>query len=247
MINGFRVKLIVGFIAVVSMISLSMIGLLSLLKIEVNPAIPSAFALIVTTLLAVYRRTSHRSRGSEEKVRPPKTFETPRLRLRPPDMNDAEEIFLGYAKDPEVTKYLTWRPHQDINTTREFLRRCIRDWERGTTFSWVIERKEDGRVLGMVELGINAHRAYLGYVLARPYWNQGYTTEAVREVAEWALEQPTIYRVWAVCDVENLASARVLEKLGMQREGILRRFIVHPNISEKPRDCYCYSKVTPPG
>ena len=85
--------------------------------------------------------------------------------------------------------------------------------------------------------------ADLGYGLARQHWGHGYATEAVQAVVRWALSQEQFYRVWATCDVENLASARVLEKAGMQREGILRRFIIHPNISSEPRDCYCYAVV----
>ncbi|GEM_PF-275027 len=243
MIGKPRAKLAIGFIAVASMIFLSAVGLLSLINLEVNPAIPLAFALAVTSSIAVRRGISRRSKDSEGKVRPPETFETPRLRLRPPKMSDVEEIFLSYASDPKVTRYLTWRPHPDINATREFLERCTREWERGNSFSWVIELKDNGKLIGMVELNINAHRASLGYVLARPYWNRGYAAEAAGEVVNWAIEQPHIYRVWAVCDVENIASARVLEKIGMRREGILRRFILHPNIDEEPRDCYCYSKV----
>ncbi|MCI0650822.1 MAG: GNAT family N-acetyltransferase [Planctomycetes bacterium] len=67
--------------------------------------------------------------------------------------------------------------------------------------------------------------------------------EALRPLVEWALGQVAIHRVWAFCDVDNLASARVLEKLGMEREGILRRWFVHPNVSAFPRDCYSYSLV----
>ena len=52
-----------------------------------------------------------------------------------------------------------------------------------------------------------------------------------------------IFRIWAVCDLDNFASARVLEKAGMQREGVLRRYILHPNISSEPRDVYCYATV----
>lgn len=57
------------------------------------------------------------------------------------------------------------------------------------------------------------------------------------------LAQPEIFGVWAVCDIENRGSARVLEKSGFQREGILRRWIMHPNVSSKPRDCYMYARV----
>jgi hypothetical protein len=56
-----------------------------------------------------------------------------------------------------------------------------------------------------------------------------------------------IYRIWAVCDAGNIASARLLERVGMQAEGTLRRWLVHPNISESPRDCLCYSIVKPVG
>ena len=66
---------------------------------------------------------------------------------------------------------------------------------------------------------------------------------AVRAVIEWAFAQPTIHRVYATTDVENIPSRRVMEKAGMQCEGILRKNSIHPNISDIPRDCYIYSIV----
>ena len=68
---------------------------------------------------------------------------------------------------------------------------------------------------------------------------QGYMTEAVKKVLDWALKQQEIYRVWSVYDVDNIGSARVMEKVGMQKEGILRCWSVHPSISPEPRDAYC--------
>lgn len=68
-------------------------------------------------------------------------------------------------------------------------------------------------------------------------------TEAVSAVAEWLLTAQGLYRVWAVCDTENTASSRVMEKVGMSREGILKRWTVHPNASSEPRDCYVYARV----
>ncbi|MGH6943752.1 MAG: GNAT family N-acetyltransferase, partial [Geminicoccaceae bacterium] len=81
------------------------------------------------------------------------------------------------------------------------------------------------------------------YVLARPFWGRGYMTEAVRALIRAALADPWIFRVWAFCDVENLASARVMEKAGMSFEGRLRRWTVHPNVGPEPRDVLCYAKV----
>ena len=77
----------------------------------------------------------------------------------------------------------------------------------------------------------------------RQFWGAGYGTEAASLVVDWAIAQPSIYRVWAVCDVENLPSARVLEKTGMKREGVLKRWLYHPNFDKRPRDCYVYSIV----
>jgi ribosomal-protein-alanine N-acetyltransferase len=174
-------------------------------------------------------------------INPPETVLTARLRLRKPVSEDAEEIFRRYAQDPEVTKYLTWRPNRTIEETHEFLRACFVAWEEARSFHWIIVRKKDSQLLGMISARIDAHKWELGYVLARKYWGKGYMTEAVEAVIDRAFKQPEIYRVWAVCDIDNLASARVMEKAGMKREGILRRWSIHPNLGAEPRDSYCYS------
>jgi RimJ/RimL family protein N-acetyltransferase len=176
-------------------------------------------------------------------MKPPTTFDTPRLHLRPPVIEDAEALFAAYTHDPEVTRYLTWRPDQSVEDTRGFVRGCVAGCEKGSVLSWIIVRRQDEQLLGMVTMRISLFKADLGYVLARPFWGQGYMTEAVRTLVDWAIAQPEIYRVWATCDVESIASVRVLEKAGMQREGLLRRWIVHPNVSDEPCDSWCYSKV----
>jgi [ribosomal protein S5]-alanine N-acetyltransferase len=68
-------------------------------------------------------------------------------------------------------------------------------------------------------------------------------TEALAEVTRWALDREDIWRIGDVCDVENLASARVMEKVGMTRDGLLRRWTMHPNVSDEPRDCFSFAKV----
>jgi RimJ/RimL family protein N-acetyltransferase len=174
-------------------------------------------------------------------MRAPRTFESQRLKLRPPLPEDAELIFAAYAQDPEVVKYLIWRPHTDVSQTRDFIRHCREGRDSGTAFPYVILRKEDGRLLGMVELRFGGHDVNLGYVLAKAYWGQGIMSEALQALVGWAQAENGIAKVWATCDVENLASARVMEKVGMKREGILPKHTLHPNISAEPRDAYCYS------
>jgi RimJ/RimL family protein N-acetyltransferase len=176
-------------------------------------------------------------------IYPPEILETKRLRLRKPVLEDAREIFRQYAQDTEVTKYVSWRAHESMDETREFLQACLQAMACRTSFHWVIARKDDHQLLGMIGTRVDDHKWELGYVLAREHWGRGYMTEAVKALVNWAVQQSEIYRVWAVCDIDNYASARVLEKAGMRREGILRRWSVHPNVSEEPRDSYCYSLV----
>jgi ribosomal-protein-alanine N-acetyltransferase len=175
--------------------------------------------------------------------RPPEFLETTRLILRPPKSSDANAIFRKYAQDPDVTRFLIFQPHENIETTRRFIRHCLQGWKDNSAFHWVIALKSDDDLIGMIELRILKFQANIGYVIASEYWGKGYTTEAAKTITDWALAQAEIFRVWATCDVDNLASARVLEKAGMQREGVLRRSIIHPNISDEPRDSFLYSKV----
>lgn len=116
-------------------------------------------------------------------------------------------------------------------------------WQSGRDYAYAITLKENGSLIGMFGLHPMKMKVEVGYALARPHWGKGYTTEVLRKVIEWAFTQPEMYRVQAFCDMENLASARVMEKAGMTREGLLRRYVLHPNISAEPRDAYLYAIV----
>ena len=172
---------------------------------------------------------------------PPKIFKTERLRLRKAKLSDAEAIFRQYAEDPQVIKYVSWRAHRNLDETREYMRMCMMAWDVAKAFHWVIETRDDKEVIGMIIARVNAEKWELGFVLAQAYWGRGYMTEAVKALIAWALKQNEIFRVWAVCDIDNKASARVMEKAGMVREGILKLWSVHPNLSPEPRDSYCYA------
>ena len=174
-------------------------------------------------------------------MKPPQMFETQRLILRLPVTEDAVMIFKQYAQDLEVAKYTGWRPHKSIEETHAFVSRCLSVWADAAAFPYALIRKDNAELVGMVEIRINQFKADVGYVLAKSEWGKGYMPEAVQALVDWALGQEEIFRVWAVCDLENPASARVMEKVGMQKEGILKRWFIHPNISSVPRDCYCYA------
>ena len=170
-------------------------------------------------------------------------FETERLVLRKPRLDDTRAIFEGWAQDQEVTRYLTWRPHERIEQTQEFVQSCIRAWEGETRFPYMITLKRSGEVIGMIDPRIKGPKVGIGYVAARAHWGKGYVPAATRAIIDWAFQQPSICRVYATTDVENIVSRRVLEKVGMQCEGILQKYIVHPNISHVPRDSYLYAII----
>jgi RimJ/RimL family protein N-acetyltransferase len=117
-----------------------------------------------------------------EMVVPPRELQTARLRMRPPRMVDAEAIYVGYAQDRQVTKYVVWSPHLFIESTRDFLRRCIRVWEERPAFPSVIIRQDVNYVVGMGEIRIQGHKADLGYVIAQPEWSKDDTTKEVKTV-----------------------------------------------------------------
>jgi len=171
----------------------------------------------------------------------PDTVETLRLHLRRPVTTDAERIFQTYAQDREVARYVEWIPHTSVETTKKFIALCQDRWTNSVAFPYVITRKEDGELLGMIEVRPKGHRANFGYVLGRSYWGNGFMPEAIAAIVKITLGPPAVYRMEATCDVENKASARALEKSGFLREGLLRRYIIHPNISPEPRDSVLYA------
>ena len=176
-------------------------------------------------------------------MKPPEIISTERLVLRKPRMEDAPSVFAGWVQDSDVTYFLTWLPHQNMGQTQSLLRNAITAWDGDSRFPYMITLKQNGAVIGMIDPRIEGHKVGIGYVMNRAYQGKRHMTESLRAVIDWALEQPSIYRVYATTDVENFASQRVLEKAGMQREGLLRKFIVHPNISSEPRDSYMYAIV----
>ncbi|HUJ43586.1 MAG TPA: GNAT family N-acetyltransferase [Opitutaceae bacterium] len=177
--------------------------------------------------------------------RPPEVFTTERLVARLPRVEDAEAAFAAYASDPEVTRYLSWRYYTEVEALRKFLRGIVRTWKSGEGhhYAWLLCLRGSDLPLGSIGVSFDVHGAMLGYVLGRSHWGRGLMTEAVRYVAAWALAQPPLFRVWAFCDAENIASARVLEKAGLRREGLLRRWHVCPTIGAEPRDCLIYARV----
>jgi RimJ/RimL family protein N-acetyltransferase len=175
-------------------------------------------------------------------LRPPELIDLRRLRLRRPRLSDAPAVF-ECASDPDVARFADWPISTSIASVEERLRARQHEWESGDEFHWTMTLPPDDRAIGGIACSISGHTAEFGFLLARRFWRNGYATEAACAIVDWIFSVPSIWRLSATCDVENLASARVLEKAGLTREAILRRAIVRPNLSPEPRDAFMYSKV----
>jgi ribosomal-protein-alanine N-acetyltransferase len=175
-------------------------------------------------------------------MEPRDTFISERLVLRRPALTDTLAVY-EYASDPEVTRFMDWPTHQNARDALNFLRQCTASWAVGTEYTWAVTVKPNDHAVGMVSCRIQGHAASMGYVLNRRYWGQGYATEAAATVMSWMFSLSPVRRVWAICDAANLASARVLEKLEMTCEGVMRKAVVRPNIGGEPRDALLYARI----
>ncbi len=155
------------------------------------------------------------------------TIQTPRLILRKLALADAEDIF-AYARDPDVTAYTLWEPHQSINDTYDYLNNIALEICRsGMGITWGIIEKESGKLIGTCSLQTTSvhRRAEMGYVLSKSYWGRGLMTEAVKGAIAFGFHVMHLLRIQGFCAVDNFASARVLEKAGMQFEGVLHNYV----------------------
>ncbi|MEG4217409.1 GNAT family protein [Microcoleus sp. Pol14C6] len=168
------------------------------------------------------------------------TIETERLLLRKITLNDASDMF-EYACNPEVSKYTMWSTHTSLEDTKYFLKSITKMYKRRELVDWGIVHKADKKFIGtcgFVEWSMTHSRAEIGYALSRNYWGEGYMSEAVNAVIEFGFREMLLNRILARCEVSNIASARVMEKVGMQLEGILRQ---HLFVKDRYWDLKLYS------
>lgn len=152
-------------------------------------------------------------------------IETKRLILRRFRTEDAEDMYNNWASDPEVTRFLTWPFHTSVDVTQNLLKDWIDRYEDGAYFNWVMEYKETGKAVGnisVVKLNESIEAADIGYCMSRAYWGQGMMPEALKAVMDYLFDVVGLNRVAAYHDVNNPKSGRVMDKVGMKPEGILR-------------------------
>ncbi len=166
---------------------------------------------------------------------PSPTLHTPRLRLRPFDDADADGLFALHSK-AHVLRYWDAPPWSDRERAERFITACRQMAEEGTGARLAVDRASDGAFIGWCSLSRwnPDHRsASLGYCFDEAAWGRGCATEAAHSLLRWAFDELDLNRVQAETDTRNLASARVLEKLGFVREGTLREdCVVNGEVSD---------------
>ena len=151
-------------------------------------------------------------------------LETERLTLRRMKATDAGDMF-EYASRSDVTQYLTWNPHPDVDYTREYLTQVQKQYENGEFYDWAVILRDEMKMIGscgFTSFDDDNSSGEIGYVLNPDFWGQGLMSEAVTAVLGFGFERLGLHRIEAKYMQENIRSRKVLEKCGMTYEGTHR-------------------------
>jgi len=149
-------------------------------------------------------------------------IETQRLVLRPLTLADADVAYNGWTSDLEVAKYVSWLPHHSIEDTIKWLKEI--EWRYDSAdniilrdnYIWGFVLRDTGELIGsgglIWENGCQLFQ--VSYNIAKIHWNNGFTTEAMKAILQFASAHLGIKKVVGGHAKENLASTKVIEKLG---------------------------------
>ncbi|WP_268874492.1 GNAT family N-acetyltransferase [Rossellomorea aquimaris] len=167
-------------------------------------------------------------------------IETKRLILRRMDMKDVKRMFDYIFSDNRVMDNLIKGPHKSISETVNRLTEITNQYECEKFCYWGIVLKESGDLIGAIDLyNINedTENCEVGYDIGFNWWNRGYGTEALQAIVEFAFRSMNIHKISATHGMDNPASGKIMLKVGMKQEGIIRDMIRKNN---QYKDCGIY-------
>lgn len=151
-------------------------------------------------------------------------IKTERLILRPFKIEDIDDVYKNYGSDPKITRYISWVPCDTKEKCEGFINFNLKEYETNPMFfSWVITM--DDTIIGSISIfNVNNDNdsGELGYSLGSKWWGNGIITEATKAVIDYAFNKVEFNRIYGSCHEENIGSKKVMEKMGMSFEGILR-------------------------
>ena len=173
-----------------------------------------------------------------------KTIKTERLILRKFKMSDAKGFYDNVGSDENVTKYVSWHNHENIDVTKKVIEKWISNYKNDYNYNWIIELKDSKEIIGtmtVVHVDYKNKTCEIGYVISSIFWNMGYGTEALKCVINYLIEEgfKTIY---AEYQSKNPASGRIMEKAGMKYEATLKNRIIDKTTGEYD-DLLSYSLI----
>ena len=155
-----------------------------------------------------------------------KELETERIILRRFTICDAEKMYKNWANDDEVTEYLTWPSHNDINVSKNILEQWIQSYEKSDFYQWAIVLKDINEPIGtisVVEKNDRIKMVSIGYAIGKKWWRKGITSEALNIIIKFFFEEVCLNRIQAKHVVGNENSGKVMIKCGMKYEGLMRQ------------------------
>ncbi|MBQ9833907.1 MAG: GNAT family N-acetyltransferase [Bacilli bacterium] len=172
-----------------------------------------------------------------------KMISTERTILRKFKNDDALSFFENVGGDENVSKYVVWNRHENIETTKRAISKWINNYEKDNVYHWAVELKETNEIIGSiscVNVDLKNATCELGYVYGSKFWNKGYATEVLKAVINYLIKEEKFYTIYAQHLSLNPASGRVLEKSGMVYEGRLKNRMIDKNTG-KYDDLLSYS------
>lgn len=160
-------------------------------------------------------------------------FTTRRLTLRMLRPGDARDIF-SFCRDPEISRYAEWYPHKSLADSMSYISNVLRSYRKKACFTWAVCENRSGRVIGTcsyIFIDPCYKTSEIGYCFSREYWGNGYATEAASVLLQFGFHEIGFQRIQARLMAENVRSERVLQRLGMQYEGLMKKAIYCKGVS----------------
>ncbi|HAN20822.1 MAG: hypothetical protein A2Y15_04085 [Clostridiales bacterium GWF2_36_10] len=151
---------------------------------------------------------------------------TDRLILRRFTLDDVDKLYKNWANDSDVVKFMRMNPHINVDDTKEFVESIINKYDKLDTYRWIIILKVIDEPIGFIGLTTISEydmTADFGYSIGKPFWNKGYTTEALIAVLSYGLQVIGFNRLEAYHSINNMPSGKVMKKSGMTYEGRARQ------------------------
>lgn len=170
-----------------------------------------------------------------------KLIETDRLILRKITMDDAHDLFINWGSDIKTNEFLTFSCHKSEETTKKMIAYWLKKYEKNG-FEWAIVLKDSKKVIGVISVDSSYmyNTLEIGYSISSKYWDNGYTTEALRAIIDYLFNECNYSIIEAIIPSDNIASIKVAEKCGMKMEATLKNRYRN-KINGKINDLFIYS------